>query len=848
MSTVASVPANAGSTRLLDAGPASGTADTQFDTTILKARGLDPAIASLFRNAPRFVPGNDVVEVTLNGMALGRKNVTFGAGGQLCFTPQFIHAIGLMPIPPVSDAPARPSSEADAAMKPGTAAPSVACPDYTAFSPRTVVTLKPSDGAVDIVTPSEFVGTTSAVRTEYGGGAALFNYRVSDLESWQQGARVSFRELDSTLGLNVDDWIFRANQLFLTTNATSEFELQDVYAQKTFVDQRKILQFGRSWTQNAIFSGIPFYGAQWFTERLLGSSDGVTVRGAANSRARVEVRQNGVLLYTTVVPPGPFTLTGVSLLNITADLHVRVIEDNGAQEETIIPAAQLLLEAGNRAPGGFSIAAGRLWNDGQGSTRPRPFISVSDGWRAINGRLSGTVGGLVSNAYQASGISLSTNFGTSAATLYTEGVVSRDTAHQVQGATADLAMSFNAFRLLNVGLSGIVSSSGYRTFQQAQNIYPLTGSTVLAHTQMGANVSWNTERFGSLSAGVSRLTYFHAGPGIVYNLGWSIALGKILLGVNLAYSSSRAERTGDIPDGPGDEGNFTRSQTTQPAVTSSNYVYAYVTIPLGKQISSRTVVQQTRSTDSRNAFISTDVSQRINDSFGYDLAVEKDPSAPGITDAALTAYATPRYSSLSVGVDGGSGTRGFSAEASGGIVIERRGIAFSPYPIQDTLGVVKVGDVAGIRLETPSGPVWSGYGGLAAIPLLSAFHDSRVEVSEKSLPPDVDVDNALQVVNAGHGAVLDLSMHAEKVRRVLLDVKMADGTSLPAGLAVLRDTGELVTESLTGGRVMIDNLQDGEILSVQLNGGTSCLLKNIRLDTAAVGKFFQRGSASCDKG
>src|SRR5260363_177649 len=42
---------------------------------------------------------------------------------------------------------------------------------------------------------------------------------------------------------------------------------------------------------------------------------GAVVEGVASSPARVEVRQSGALIYSTLVPAGPFSLSALPLMN-----------------------------------------------------------------------------------------------------------------------------------------------------------------------------------------------------------------------------------------------------------------------------------------------------------------------------------------------------------------------------------------------------------------------------------------------------------------------------------------------------------------------------------------------------
>ena len=90
-----------------------------------------------------------------------------------------------------------------------------------------------------------------------------------------------------------------------------------------------------------MFDSFQFRGAQISSvpEMLPDSRRGYApvVRGVANTNARVEVRQNGYTVYSTVVPPGPFALTDISPSTLSGDLAVTVIEADGSRHSFTLP-------------------------------------------------------------------------------------------------------------------------------------------------------------------------------------------------------------------------------------------------------------------------------------------------------------------------------------------------------------------------------------------------------------------------------------------------------------------------------------------------------------------------------
>ncbi|MEB7742758.1 fimbria/pilus outer membrane usher protein, partial [Escherichia coli] len=61
------------------------------------------------------------------------------------------------------------------------------------------------------------------------------------------------------------------------------------------------------------------------------------VRGIARSQARVEVRQNGYLIQSQTVAPGPFALTDLPLTGSGGDLQVTVRESDGTTQVFTVP-------------------------------------------------------------------------------------------------------------------------------------------------------------------------------------------------------------------------------------------------------------------------------------------------------------------------------------------------------------------------------------------------------------------------------------------------------------------------------------------------------------------------------
>lgn len=61
---------------------AQGAEPVEFDLASLQARGVDPRLAAHFKDAPRFMAGDNTVNLRVNGSERGRIRVHFDEQGE----------------------------------------------------------------------------------------------------------------------------------------------------------------------------------------------------------------------------------------------------------------------------------------------------------------------------------------------------------------------------------------------------------------------------------------------------------------------------------------------------------------------------------------------------------------------------------------------------------------------------------------------------------------------------------------------------------------------------------------------------------------------------------------------
>jgi outer membrane usher protein len=181
--------------------------------------------------------------------------------------------------------------------------------------------------------------------------------------------------LGLNLGLNVAGWRIRSQETGQWDQRTGPAHWTNINTTATHDITPWKAQFtlGDSCTQGVVFDSTPFRGITMYSDdRMLPDSQqgyAPVVRGTANTQARVEVRQNGNLLYQTTVAPGPFVIDDLYATGYGGDLAVSVFEADGSVHTFAVPfsAVPMLLRPGVDR---WSITDGQVHNTALQNNKP----------------------------------------------------------------------------------------------------------------------------------------------------------------------------------------------------------------------------------------------------------------------------------------------------------------------------------------------------------------------------------------------------------------------------------------------------------------------------------------------
>ncbi|MGU3306350.1 fimbria/pilus outer membrane usher protein [Pseudomonas sp. M5A4_2d] len=788
-----------------------------FDLASLTAHGIDPKVSDYFRNAARFREGVQVVGLRVNGNPLGLVDARFDHEGRLCFTRGLLEKAGLV--------------TPGAIIQEG-ATPDQSCHDFFGAFPTTMVKLRPGTDEVTLVVPTQSLRDPQwdAGHFSKGGTAALFNYDVLGFDSRSRSGPSRFVSAYTEAGFNLEDWIVRSRQFYVSDNGKARIEHLYAYAQRDIAELQSTFQMGQISSNNPLFGGVQLSGLQFFPDgqsRVAAGSNNAVVEGLAHSPSRIEVRQSGVLIHSTLVPEGPFRLTGLPLLNGTSDLEVSVIDVRGARRSFVVPAASFT-GAVPAAPG-YYFSVGTLRKNA-GEDGPVPVVAMGSGTWGLGSNSSAGFGLLNTDEYWSAGGTLSSVFFQRVSVAARQNL-SRDGKRAVSGSRSSVSVTSPVYANIDVNLSATTQTQGYREVLEAGRSYGVDELGSRFKNQYTASVSWAEPTLGVFSAGYTRSSQFDGRTTAHVSASWnkSFSHADVTLIADSQVGGTRMGRDATLA-----------GRRHESALENDLSLRLQVSVPLGRD-------RRVNSYASRRGgrfTAGTALSERVNESVNYEVGVERDlnareQSVRGNVDL------LPRYTRVGLGVSHDPQGTSYTGQLQGGVVAHEGGLTFSPYTVQDTFGIVSVGGIGAAKVQTPQGPVWTDYRGQAVIAGLPAYTNSRVEVQTQSLPKRVDLKNGTQMLTAGRGSFNAVNFDVVKVRRVLLTANDQHGRPLPQGASVFGKGDRFLTNVVGEGMIFLNDVEEAQSLRVSLPDSSTCLLR-IDLETQPDNdKFYETTSAVC---
>ena len=772
------------------ASASASASEVEFDTDVLSSRGVDSTLAEYFRHEPRFREGERVVTLVVNGNLRGLVRARFDHNGALCFSSALLDKAGLRSVPAQDDGVQ-------------------GCQAFLARYPQTRVTLRPNQEEVFLVAPTQALDDIALPNTVFSdaGTAGMFSYDVLGGESHVSGLSTRHLSASTLAGFNAGNWIVRSRQQWVFDAQANRFEHLYAFAQHDIQRLDSTFQLGQINTAGPMFSGVPITGAQLVPSNRRGVQDleGVRVEGIATSQSRIEIRQSGVLIHTTLVPGGPFIVSGFSLLNASNDLQVRVIDESGSSREFSVPSASF--HHVTQAPAGYYLAMGMVRSISKYKVDPQAVATAGGSW-GLGREVMFSAGLMGAEGYHAAGWGLDTRL-FEHVDMRWRTIVAQQTVTGDRGAQHSISLSSAFLQRASVSLSATQRSKAYRDLLENPSDSDDFSRQRFAH-QYTATFGWVDPQWGGLNVGYSRNTLNSGQSNQRVYGSWGKSFGDVSASLNVEQNVGSAHGQ--------DQGAMS--------------VYLNVSMALG---SSRQLRSYASHRD-KTLTLGSSLSEHVSDSLSYRLGVEgtnEDRSTRLNADIGLL----PRYTQINLGFSHDDSSTHAIGQLRGGIAVHEGGVTLSPYPIQETFGIASVGAFPGVKISTPYGPAWTDSKGRAVIASLPAYSPGRVEVVTKTLPRQVDIQNGFKQVQAGRGSFNKIDFEVVQVRRLLLQIQDEQGLVIPRGASVLTEDGKLLGTVVAQGKVFLNDVQGEETLKVKVDDSRTCELQ-LGVSTPADGELL----------
>ncbi|VVP51994.1 fimbria/pilus outer membrane usher protein [Pseudomonas fluorescens] len=660
-----------------------------------------------------------------------------------------------------------------------------------------------SEQRLDASIPQVFMARQSRdyVDPQYwdeGITAGRLRYNANVYQSQNLGDTSTNGYLGLAAGLNLGAWRF--NHQGSTTydqNQGTHYESLQSNLQRSIGPLKSQLVIGDSFTDGAMFDSFGIRGVQlssddrMYPESLRGYAP--TVRGIAQTNARVQVRQNGAVIYETTVSPGPFEITDLYPTGYGGDLEVAVTEANGAMRVSRVPyaAAVNALRPGVTR---YSVVGGQYRNP---NIENAPSLLQGTVQHGFTNLLTGYGGSILSQNYNAAvvGAALNTPYGAFSTDItHATTQLSNETSRKgdsVRVSYSKLLESTNT----NLAVAAYrYSSEGYLSFADAALLQDFD------RTSQGADLA-GIQR-GKLQATINQAL----APG------W----GNFYLSGSTQNYWNRSGRDTQIQAGYNNSykrTNYGVALSRQLNVTTStwdNQVLFTVAFPLGdgpRVPYSSTQLQR----DSSGA---TNLQESLTGTLGKDNQLAYGINAgrsgggdasPGTSLGGNVSYISP-FTTMSASASQNSNYTQMSAGLSGGVVAYDGGVVLTP-SMGDTLAVVDAKDAAGARVANGSGLKVDPWGH-AVVSNLTPFARNQVEIDPQGLPLNVELKSTMQQVAPTAGAVVKMKFETERAgRTAIIEIRRADGKLLPFGVEVRDAGGQIVGTIAQGGRILARGLK-----------------------------------------
>lgn len=740
-----------------------------YNTTFLQGAQSNVDLKLLLA-ADSVLPGNYRVDLYSNEVLVGRRDIDFmrnGINGRVepCLTFDLLKQLGI---------------DLNKLQAQGTFNPDdpQACYDLPGMIDQASVRYDASHLRLAVSVPQMSMekglrGYVAPELWDEGASAAFINYQLNtNRNAGDYGVKIS-NNLGLRNGINLAGWRLRNESNFSTgTGRPNTFTSNRTYLQHDVTAIKGQFSAGDIFSDPDLFDSVRYRGLKLASDEGMRADSergyAPVIRGVAQTSAKVEIRQNDYILYSSNVPPGPFEISDIYPSGSNGDLEITVIEADGSRHVTrqAFSALPIMVREGQLK---YSVSAGEYSSHTEGEKNPQ-LVSGTLAY-GLTSNLTGIAGVQVSDGYKALGLGMGKNTSL--------GAVSLDMTHstsEVGGVTTQgdsvRALYAKTFTGTNTSFTLAAyrySTEGFRSLTEHVQAIRDDGTRNSGSSKTRTDLTINQslgrdQQLGNLYLTASDQRYWNRGGSRSISAGYSNNWGDLNYNFGVTHTQ--------------DQGYYgSPSNDTQMSLS--------ISFPLGRKIRApRAFMTTTR--QKNNSSTQAGINGYVSETGDTFYSVQAGNSSSGGNSGSFNLNTRTSVGDLSLGYSEGRGYKSQNLNASGSVVAHAGGINLGQ-TVGETFALVEVPGVKDAKISSYSG-VTTGRNGYAVIPSAQPYRVNWITLDTRDLGADLEIDNASQQRVPRRGAVVKARYAGKTGRRVQFELFDAQKQPLPFG-AILEDSG-----------------------------------------------------------
>lgn len=612
---------------------------------------------------------------------------------------------------------------------------------------------------------------------------------------------------------NIGAWRFHSsfyyNQSRMGENSNHEWKTNNIFVTRNINSIKSTLTVGQNILGSTLFDSNPFIGISVGTsnEMLPDSARGYSpeIKGIAESRSKLTIRQNGNILYQEYVNPGPYNIDNLNSVGSSGDYEVELTSDQGIVTKYTVPYSSLpnLLRRGNY---NYSFSLGQLDTV---HAQKKDFLQGSFGY-GLPFDTTLYSGYQIANDYMAYGFGLAKDIGHL-------GALSVDSI-QARAKVIEKNYTGSSYRVLyakafsdtgtNIQLTGYrYSTSNYYTFSEANynNSYKYSTDDNFFQSRnerkknsFQVNVSQNLGNYGQLYLWGNINSYWgNDNKSQNLQFGWNKSFPDLN---NIMLSASYNKNTYRY--------------------TTDNAFYFSLSMPLssGMDKNKMYLTNSTSYNNSRYNNLTSLYGNTLDNRLDYNIYQTASNNSQDSSNFNI------RYRANIAEINAGTTLSSHSKEIDyglrGSVLIHHGGIVFSRQ-VNDTAILVEALGAAGAQLDRAGENITISRNGYALVPYATPYHYNDVSLSPETFGTGYDIDGKILKTAPTRGAISKIVFDVRKGYNFLVSLKYKN-KPIKFGTFIIneaKNTTSIVNEDST---VYLTGVTSGTRYTTNIGKDTTC--------------------------